>query len=644
MYQSSQASSTQRYSTHDFMFSPTSSDIFPLLEGTLELKSGAQTISNRVPRVISAEDSREHRSECSNKNKFIPQLPESVNSTPASIISSISSSETNDCQKVNSGKAAFLYSLPTFPPQASNTSFLTKIPSSIRPGWARRSVSHHLKLSDPTPRVSLSRSLSSSPKSPVFHCRFEDLKSTRTSIPLVFQRNSTIVSRSKSNINIRPVKRSESYNAILGDSRNTHNPSKYHMAERSHSLELLDFEPLHSRNFRHRNNDSVRRRHTSLQREQPLHASKERPEGYHEEWTSSQCMYTAQRELEEQLPRKTARLPKSPSKKLTRAWRRVTEIRSSLQKTSVDSHIGHMSYPGEQSELNYTTAKSDLTKRHTKQRECVTWSGVDVPCTSKPQKRFRAIRSGNRLDSLLGLTQNGEKVRDEEKILASQRRSLPTESLSRISTANAHLSSDRVYLHNQMFEGCCNNVTGLPQGLGCWVDKHDETYAGEWFEGTPHGYGSYASLSRRCWFEGRFVNGQAHGFGKLLFVDETKSDRLYFYGEFKYGRYIHGSNPKSDRATAISSVIIARRASQCAYKQSWQVLQNLITNRVGTWVRRISDPGLPLFDNHVYSRHSATLNLKHFYWLASYVETRKGKSGLYLPIIVVSAVIARGGH
>ncbi|KNC87527.1 hypothetical protein SARC_00351 [Sphaeroforma arctica JP610] len=339
--------------------------------------------------------------------------------------------------------------------------------------------------------------------------------------------------------------------------------------------------------------------------------------------------------------------PKSPTKHISRAWKRVTEIKSSFISTpsstdgdnssnsQIDSNNGEGPIFG-----TYQTKVNNA--KCSKTRECVTWGGVDSVTAKTPQHMYKHIRAESKSGIPLSASDEGSEMSgacvQPPLAVARQRRSLPMNELAPLNADS--VTCDKVFLHDELFEGCCNNTTGLAQGLGIWADKDDSTYAGEWFEGEPHGFGSYASLSRRCWFEGRFVKGQAHGFGKLLFIDRYTLDPVYFYGEFRFGRYIHGSLPKDERQRANNAVIIARRASFCANKQSGEAMRSIVTNRLQTWTRRIVGQPGSIPAQHCPSPRIVTSVKASFYWLDNPVL----KCQVYLPQITTEAVVARGGH
>lgn len=56
---------------------------------------------------------------------------------------------------------------------------------------------------------------------------------------------------------------------------------------------------------------------------------------------------------------------------------------------------------------------------------------------------------------------------------------------------------------------------GIKSGEGTfyWF-TNEEMYAGQWFGGLPHGYGTYVNKDI---YEGNFSNGLKYGFGEELF-------------------------------------------------------------------------------------------------------------------------------
>lgn len=99
-------------------------------------------------------------------------------------------------------------------------------------------------------------------------------------------------------------------------------------------------------------------------------------------------------------------------------------------------------------------------------------------------------------------------------------------------------------------------------GLGVLIMK-DFAYAGEWEHSKPHGHGVYISRQDGHIYEGAFVSGYAHGFGRTALY--AGDDNLYVYGVSKKGKY-HASASKgsSVRSKVVAAMSAARRSAMLA--------------------------------------------------------------------------------
>lgn len=115
--------------------------------------------------------------------------------------------------------------------------------------------------------------------------------------------------------------------------------------------------------------------------------------------------------------------------------------------------------------------------------------------------------------------------------------------------------------NDAIFEG---EATDVPDGLGVLLTP-SFAYMGEWKDGVQHGHGVYVCLVSRCRYEGRFVNGAAGEYGRLLLLSEGPT---YVYGRFNKGRFIpRPSSASQDRneVCVVVGLFTQLHAARCAF-------------------------------------------------------------------------------